>query len=82
MEKFYDNIDIGVLINEARRLEYPPTLLGMGLQMHMALRGIRCYSIFPGETIPTNGVSAGCSQSTTFAKIPLHSIMQGLMSTT
>ena len=40
MEKFYDNIDIGILIQEAIAFEYSITLLRLGLQMHMAPRGL------------------------------------------
>eukprot|EP00973_Karenia_brevis_P011111 1504120-Karenia_brevis.AAC.1 len=36
MEKFYDNISIPILIQEATRLGYPPLVLKLGLQMHMA----------------------------------------------
>ena len=43
MEKFYDNIDIETLIEEAAMLEYPTILLSLGLQMQMAPRGLRCY---------------------------------------
>eukprot|EP00973_Karenia_brevis_P071995 10003033-Karenia_brevis.AAC.1 len=68
MEKFYDNISIPTLITEATRLGYPPLVLKLGLQMHMACRSIRCYQFRPGVTTPTNGIIAGCTQSTTFAK--------------
>ena len=43
MEKFYDNIDIGILIEEAAKMQYNLTLLSLGLQMHMAPRRLRCY---------------------------------------
>ena len=38
MEEFYDNIDIGTLIEEAAILNYPIILMSLGLQMHMAPR--------------------------------------------
>eukprot|EP00973_Karenia_brevis_P030971 4271938-Karenia_brevis.AAC.1 len=72
MEKFYDNISIPILIQEAIRLGYPPLVLKLGLHMHMACRSIRCYQFHPGVTSPTRGTIAGCTQSTTFAKILLH----------
>eukprot|EP00973_Karenia_brevis_P080646 11187832-Karenia_brevis.AAC.1 len=34
------------------------------------------YQLHPGATIPNSGIIAGCSQSTTFAKILLHAIGQ------
>eukprot|EP00973_Karenia_brevis_P069316 9637407-Karenia_brevis.AAC.1 len=76
MEKLYDNISIPTLIKEATRLGYPPLILKLGLQMHMACRSIKCYQFHPGVTAPTNGIIAGCTQSTTFAKILLHAIIQ------
>eukprot|EP00973_Karenia_brevis_P087900 12190705-Karenia_brevis.AAC.1 len=48
MEKLYDNISIPILIREASRLWYPPLVLKVGLQMHMACRSIRCYQFHPG----------------------------------
>eukprot|EP00973_Karenia_brevis_P008100 1097654-Karenia_brevis.AAC.1 len=48
MEKLYDNISIPILITEASRLGYPPLVLELGLQMHMACRSIRCYQLHPG----------------------------------
>eukprot|EP00973_Karenia_brevis_P064375 8944162-Karenia_brevis.AAC.1 len=76
MEKFYDKISIPTLVKEANRLAYPPLVLKLGLQMHMACRSIRCYQFHPGVTTPTNGIIAGCTQTTTFAKILLHAILQ------
>eukprot|EP00973_Karenia_brevis_P049028 6799867-Karenia_brevis.AAC.1 len=76
MEKSYDKIFISNLIQKATRLDYPPLVLKLGLQMHMACRSIRCYQCHPGVTTPTNGIIAGCTQSTTFAKILLHAIIQ------
>eukprot|EP00973_Karenia_brevis_P057285 7968548-Karenia_brevis.AAC.1 len=44
--------------------------------MHTACRSIRCYQFHPGVTTKTNGIIAGCTQSTTFATILLHAILQ------
>eukprot|EP00973_Karenia_brevis_P078424 10888370-Karenia_brevis.AAC.1 len=48
MENFYANISIPILITEASRLGYPPLVLKLGLQMHIACRNIRCYQFHPG----------------------------------
>eukprot|EP00973_Karenia_brevis_P034209 4718333-Karenia_brevis.AAC.1 len=42
----------------------------------MACRSTRCYQLHPGVTTPTNGVIAGCTQSSRFAKMLLHAIIQ------
>ena len=47
-------------------------LMALGLQMHMAARSIRCYQSYPGETLPENGIIAGCAQTTGFIKVYLH----------
>ena len=77
MEKFYDNIDIETLIEEAEMLEYPTILLSLGLQMHMAPRGLRCYAYCPGQVLAGNGIIARCTKSPTFTKIYLHAVLQG-----
>ena len=77
MEKFYDNIDIVILVEEAEKLEYPTILLSLGLHMHMAPRGLRFYGYCPGQVLVGNGIIAGCTQSTTYTKISLHAVLQG-----
>eukprot|EP00973_Karenia_brevis_P052372 7277835-Karenia_brevis.AAC.1 len=42
----------------------------------MACRSIRCDQFHPGVTTSTNGIIAGCTQSTTCAKVLLHAILQ------
>ena len=69
MEKFYDNIDITKLIRLGQDYNYPTRIMALGLQMHMACRGIKCYNTHPGHTLPSNVIIAGCTQSTTSAKI-------------
>ena len=77
MEKFYDNMDIGFLIEEASSLNYPIMLISLGLQMHMTPRGLRCYGYCPGQVLAGNGIIAGCTQSTTYTKIYLHAVLEG-----
>ena len=47
MEKFYDNIDILILVDEATKLEYLTMLLCLGLQMHMAPKGAQMLWTLP-----------------------------------
>ena len=51
MAKFYDNIDICLLCAEAMRCGYPAMMLALGMQMHMALRGLKAYNTHPGYTM-------------------------------
>ena len=78
MGKFYDNIDIPQLIELADHQAYPALILNLGLQMHMAPRGLRCYRHCPGQVRWNHGIIAGCTKSTTFAKIYLKVVLQGL----
>ena len=48
----------------------------LGLMMHMAPRMLRTYSYIPGMVLPRNGIIAGCSQSTEFARILLHGVLR------
>ena len=75
MEKFYDNICIARLLREACRLRYPMLVLRLGIIMHMAPRLLRTYNFIPGLVQPRNGIIAGCSQSTAFARVLLHGVL-------
>ena len=75
-EKFYDNIDILQLINKSQEVGYHIAILILGLQMHMSPRGLKCYNHCPGLVLPRNGIIAGCSQSTTFARILLFKMLK------
>ena len=77
-EKFYDNIDVVQLIDKTEALEYPLCMLVLGLQVHMSPRGLKCYNHCPRLVLPRNGIIAGCSQSTTFARILLYRMLKFL----
>ena len=77
MEKFYDNVDVHKIIELGLKHRYPTRLLGLGLMMHMGIRGLKCFNIIPGSKLPSNGRIAWCIQSTTFAKILLMDAMMG-----
>ena len=62
---------------EAEALGYSSRKLSLGIQMHLAPRGVRCYAHSPGVTIPSNVIIAGCTQSTTFTKVYVHGVLQG-----
>ena len=77
-EKFYDNIDIIQLMGKSTEVEYPLDILILGLQLHMSPRGLKFYEHCPGVVLPRNGIMAGCSQSTTFARILLYRMLKFL----
>ena len=77
-ENFYDNIDILQPITNSQEVEYPISILSLGFQFHMGPRGLRCYNHCPGLVLPRNGIIAGCSQTTTFARILLYKMLKHL----
>ena len=66
------------MIDKAVGVEYPLRILIFGLQLHMRPRGLECYNRCPRLVLPRNGIIAGCSQSTTFARILLFKILKHL----
>ena len=76
LEKFYDNISIPILLERCAELEYPLVIYALGILMHMAPRIIKAHDCYMMVGIPFNGIIAGCTQSTTFAKVLLMDVMQ------
>ena len=76
MEKFYDNIHIPKLIARAQELGYPIDALALGLHMHMAPRAIRAYGHYAVVPHFSNGIIAGCTQSTFWARLFLYAILR------
>ena len=77
LEKFYDSIKVPKLIQRACELGYPVQLLALGTQMHCAPRIIRAYHHHVYCEHPANSIIAGRTQSNQFARIMLHTILEG-----
>ena len=71
IEKFFDSLDIEQLLHEAIQLEFPPDILTMALQQHLAPRIIQVsgYSSIPVEV--SNGILQGCILSVLFTRLYL-----------
>ena len=71
MEKFFDSIDIELLLHEAIQLDFPADILVMALQQHLAPRVIQAqgYSSLPMEI--TNGILQGCLLSVCLTRLYL-----------
>ena len=65
-------------MDKSVEVDYPLDILTLGLQLHMSPRGLKCYDHCPGVVLPRNGMIAGCSQSTTFARILLFKMLKFL----
>ncbi|CAE8616817.1 unnamed protein product, partial [Polarella glacialis] len=82
VEKFYDSIDIPTLALAALRLDYPPVLLHMGLQVHRGVRYItaeECVSM--PITVTNRSILAGCAQSVAWTRCFLHDLLGQLHAT-
>ena len=69
MEKFYDNIHIGKLIQRAKEYGYPIRTFALGIQMHLAPRIVKAHGNLTMCKQPSNGIIAGCTQSNKFAGV-------------
>ena len=69
IEKFFDTIDIELLLREAIELDFPPDILILALQQHLAPRIIQAegYSSVPIEV--SNGILQGCILSVCFTRL-------------
>ena len=76
MEKFYDNIHIGLLIKRAEDLGYPSLIIALGLQMHLAPRILKAHEHHTFCELPSNGIIAGCTQSIIYARIFLYLVIK------
>ena len=64
-----------ILIHRAQELGYPIVALGLGLSMHMAPRVVRAHEHYVMCDMPINGIIAGCTQSTFFARLLLYAVL-------
>ena len=55
---------------------YPIVALALGLSMHMAPRVVKAYEHYVMCDMPINGIIAGCTQSTFFARLFLYAVLQ------
>ena len=76
MAKFYDNIPIPKLVGRARDMGYPTAIVAAGLIMHMCPRVLKAYDHYEPCCSPSNGIIAGCTQSTYWARMFLFAVMK------
>ena len=76
MAKFYDNIPIHRLVERAKDMGYPTAIVAAGIAMHMSPRILKAYDHFVPCIPSKNGIIAGCTQSTYWARMFLYAIIQ------
>ena len=73
--KFFDTIDISVLLREACFVDYPPVELCLALQQHLAPRVIQVCSFSSHQIVITGSILAGCKQSIPMTRTLLYNLM-------
>ena len=74
--KFFDTIDVSVLMQEAIKCQYPPVDMALALQQHLAPRTIQVSGYSSKLINITHSILAGCRQS-----VPLtRALLKGEMS--
>ena len=76
MAKFYDNIPIHKLVERAKEAGYPTAIMAVGVAMHMGPRVLNAYDHYEPCCLPSNGIIAGCTQSTFWARMFLYAVIK------
>ncbi len=76
IKKFYDMIDVIILIDQAIELGVNPIVMYMSLQVHMAPRVLRAHGVYGQVINISNSILQGCVNSNSFARITLYGILQ------
>ena len=82
IQKFFDSVDLFLLIEAAPKLGYHPNILALVMQLHMAIRSLRVKDASGQWIIPTRSIPAGCRQACFLVKAFLHPVMQASSSIT
>ena len=67
--KFFDSMNINILLEEAIRTEYPPVEMCMAIQQHMAPRTIQIHQFVSKPIQIWNSIIAGCKQSIPMTRV-------------
>ena len=70
-EKFFDSIDIPILLQEAIHCNFPPQLLSFLLQQHLAPRAIQANGYTSEAMIVYKSILAGCMASVDLTRVYL-----------
>ena len=69
MEAFYERMDRGRLLEEAKALGFPMALLGLALASYAGPRLLTMHGRTAKELYPKKGIVAGCPLATTLVKV-------------
>ena len=79
IQKFFDSLDIELLIERSQELNFPPTVLALALEVHKGTRHLSAAGT-TAKPIGDTGSSilAGCTNSTSFSRAYIRKITRGL----
>jgi len=79
MAKFFDTIDIPILISRAKELEFPVLDIMLTLHQHLAPRIIQCEGFCGEPILIARSILAGCKHSAALTRLLLLSDIAGLV---
>ena len=74
-EKFYDGIDLALLMQDAMDLKYPSALLGLAMELCLSPRIVTHKGSCADSILVSNSLIAGCMQAVSLARCFLHNVM-------
>jgi len=78
-KKFFDNIDLVILMSEAIQTKVPLDELVLGLQQHTAPRVLQCSGFSGNPVAVFKSILPGCKKAVTFTKIFLKRAITGIV---
>ncbi len=75
LEKFYDQIALGMLCEAGLRLDYPSLALSSSVQAFLGCRRLRAHGGYSEQILPSSSLAAGCRRSNSLARVMLHDLL-------
>ena len=79
-EKFFDTIDLHVMVKEAAEVGFPVSDMLMALQVHVGDRLLQRKRAFSESIAPVKSILAGCIYSVAFTRVLVRKSLEGLVS--
>jgi hypothetical protein len=77
IEKFYDSVDLSVVVRVGYNVQYPLLQLALGILMHQAPRRIITEAGVSDLLWPKRSLIAGCSQAVDLSRLALWEVLEG-----
>ena len=77
-EKFFDTLDLAVLVPKALALGYPPVFLYLGALMHRAARVLKADGTYSEALVVQKSILAGCTHSVDWTRAHFYDLLDDL----